>query len=416
MKKIIIIIALAFSVLSLSACGSEKMEDFASGVTLDASKYEGKSFLNDGIGEVTLFRNVDGDTAHFVDGTSESFSVRFLGVDTPESTGKIELWGKGASKFTADKLSNAETIVLQSNSSSTESDSNGRYLAWVWVDGRLLNLELVQEGYSMYGSVSGSPYASVMMDADLQAQAFKLRIWSDEEDPDYFYGDAVEVTLKELRDNIEEYNGLKVTFEGIVYKAPGTDGYLQAEFEGKYYGIYVFTQYSSEIAKAFDIGNELQVTGQVAYYEPTVGSGSYQIVDVKYSTIQSLKTEDDIKILSTKNPVVINEVLLPELDIEINPNLERTLVQINGLTAISDGSYTAASSGHITLICVDEDGNKIQVYIRKDYSVNFNSVKLTSHTQIITYCQSNTINIKGIVTQYQGNFQIEITSSGDFIL
>ncbi len=410
MKKIFLMLGVALGLMTLSACAS-KMYDYAGDVTLDQSKYANKSFLTDGIGEVSLYRTVDGDTAHFTDGDSASFSVRFLGVDTPESTGKIEEWGKGASNFTADKLNNATTIVLESNEDSTSTDSNGRYLAWVWVDGRLLNLELVQEGYSKYGSVTGSPYAELMLAADLQAQELSLRIWSDEEDPDYYYGEAEEVTLKDLRENIEDYNGKKVTFTGIVYRSIDNDGYIQAEYNDKYYGIFIFSQYNSSVGSVLLPGNELQVTGQVAYYEPTAGTGSYQIVDVKYSTVSLLKSDDDIVVLSKNNEVVATEVSLPDFDLEKNPYIERTYVQINNITAITTGSYTS-SAGHMTVICQDSSGNNIQLYIRGDRNIQFNGVKLTSYTQLVSYGE---FNIRGIVSQYNGKFQLEITSTNDFI-
>ena len=49
--------------------------------------------------EVTLDKCVDGDTAWFnVDG--KKTKVRFLYIDTPESTNEIEPYGKEASEYT----------------------------------------------------------------------------------------------------------------------------------------------------------------------------------------------------------------------------------------------------------------------------------------------------------------------------
>ena len=54
--------------------------------------------------EVTVKSFVDGDTVHFF--VPESImpsgvlKARFIGIDTPESTGKIEEYGKAASEFT----------------------------------------------------------------------------------------------------------------------------------------------------------------------------------------------------------------------------------------------------------------------------------------------------------------------------
>ena len=49
-----------------------------------------------------------------------------------------------------------------------------------------------------------------------QAKAQKLNVYSGERDPDFYYGDAVELTLKEPRSNPEAYNGKKVAFEGVL--------------------------------------------------------------------------------------------------------------------------------------------------------------------------------------------------------
>ena len=67
--------------------------------------------------EVTVKTFIDGDTTHFyLDDTTafpEGFAkVRYLAIDTPESTGKIEEWGKSAASFTKEKLRGASAIML----------------------------------------------------------------------------------------------------------------------------------------------------------------------------------------------------------------------------------------------------------------------------------------------------------------
>ena len=57
--------------------------------------------------EVTLNKCVDGDTAWF-NLDSNNIKVRFLAIDTPESTNKIEPYGKEASEFTCNALKNAD--------------------------------------------------------------------------------------------------------------------------------------------------------------------------------------------------------------------------------------------------------------------------------------------------------------------
>ena len=54
--------------------------------------------------EVTVIAFVDGDTTHFsVPETMVEDGVlraRYLGINTPESTGRVDAWGKAASRFT----------------------------------------------------------------------------------------------------------------------------------------------------------------------------------------------------------------------------------------------------------------------------------------------------------------------------
>lgn len=156
-------------------------------VTLDTD-YKGKSFVDDGIGEVKLARCVDGDTAHFYDPNSTTpnklLKVRFLGIDTPESTIQNDPWGKAASKFTANILNNASTIVLEAEGARTE--SYGRYLAWVWVDGKLLNLQLVQEAYTNSTTSSKSKYFKIMFETSILAKKTGRRFYG-EIDPNYNY-------------------------------------------------------------------------------------------------------------------------------------------------------------------------------------------------------------------------------------
>lgn len=95
--------------------------------------------------EVTFNQSVDGDTAWFdIDG--EKTKVRFLYIDTPESTNEIEPYGKEASEFTKNALSNASKIELELNNDGDTTDKYNRLLAWVFVDGKLLQEELASAG------------------------------------------------------------------------------------------------------------------------------------------------------------------------------------------------------------------------------------------------------------------------------
>ena len=65
---------------------------------------------------VTLDKCVDGDTANFKTSTGTVYKTRFLAVDTPETvhpTKEVEAYGKEASNYTCETLTNAKEIKLE---------------------------------------------------------------------------------------------------------------------------------------------------------------------------------------------------------------------------------------------------------------------------------------------------------------
>jgi len=87
-------------------------------------------------------RVVDGDTLLLANGAR----VRLIGADTPETVKPdhpVEPWGPEATRFTEHFVRGGE-VRLEFDS--TRKDKYGRFLAYVWVDGRMLNEELIREG------------------------------------------------------------------------------------------------------------------------------------------------------------------------------------------------------------------------------------------------------------------------------
>jgi endonuclease YncB( thermonuclease family) len=213
------------ALLAVSLCApalAEETEnvDFAGQIAFDMQSETVKQ-------QVTVKNYVDGDTTHFfvpkaiaADGV---LKARYLAVNTPESTGKIEEWGKAAARFTREKLENAEEIWIESDDTAWNLDSTGaRDLVWVWYrpkgeqDFRNLNIELLQNGLAIANSSAQNRYGDTCMAAIAQARAQKRNIYSGEKDPDFFYGDAIELTIKELRLHPEAYDGKKVAFTGVI--------------------------------------------------------------------------------------------------------------------------------------------------------------------------------------------------------
>lgn len=130
--------------------------------------------------KVEYLNTIDGDTAYFKVGSS-SESVRFYLINTPEVYNN-EPFAKYAKEYTKNILENAKEIYLQSDPNNLLRDNteSRRILAWVWVDGRLLNYVLLKEGLAKIKYVLNDDvmYLDVLRDAEAYAQENKINIYS----------------------------------------------------------------------------------------------------------------------------------------------------------------------------------------------------------------------------------------------
>ncbi|MCK7487834.1 MAG: thermonuclease family protein [Bacillus subtilis] len=134
--------------------------------------------------EVTFSSNYDGDTAYFYPDFLGENRVRFIGVDTPELNGGGPL-AYAAKTFVYNRLKNATKIYLQHDPRSGNVDTYARALALIWVDGVLLNWELVYHGYSQNNYqdetdalvFNGVGLSRWMTNAEVRAKALRLGVW-----------------------------------------------------------------------------------------------------------------------------------------------------------------------------------------------------------------------------------------------
>ncbi len=127
-------------------------------------------------GQHHVERVVDGDTI-LVDPHSR---VRLIGVNAPETVKPdwpVEPWGPEASAFTKHFLAGGE-VRLEFDDEPV--DEYGRYLAYVWVDDKMLNEELVRAGLAHFER--GFHYSAAMKrrfgHAEADAKRKHLGIWS----------------------------------------------------------------------------------------------------------------------------------------------------------------------------------------------------------------------------------------------
>lgn len=90
---------------------------------------------------VRVIRVVDGDTVEIEGGQR----VRYIGIDTPESTTQQECFGKEASAKNRE-LVEGKLVRLEKDVS--ETDRFGRLLRYVYVGDVMVNAELVRQGYA----------------------------------------------------------------------------------------------------------------------------------------------------------------------------------------------------------------------------------------------------------------------------
>lgn len=138
---------------------------------MEAHQYSNKDFFKNGIEEVKLIQVYDGDSASFRLKNGSSLLVRFIGINTPEYTKKIEPFGKEAYLFTKERLENAQTIVIEADGEKAEHDATGnRFLAYIWygdsIDLKLLNLELINASLAKLLIMNNvTKYTAILEDA-----------------------------------------------------------------------------------------------------------------------------------------------------------------------------------------------------------------------------------------------------------
>ena len=132
--------------------------------------------------KVVFSRCVDGDTFKIKVDNEEVF-VRMLAIDTPESVKpdtEVAYYGKEAGEYTCNRLTNASNIELEYDKNSDKTDKYGRILAWVFVDGKLLQTELVSKGYAKVAYLYADyKYTDTLKAKEKTAKANKLGMWSE---------------------------------------------------------------------------------------------------------------------------------------------------------------------------------------------------------------------------------------------
>lgn len=423
-KKLLLIFLFIFSLFAITSCEKEvedevffdniptytdhyfsdkvRLSDTGTTVKKNSEGLLAGDFIKDKIARVAPKSITDGDTAVFhlnvfeTNAAEDSYTspignsysyltVRFLGIDTPESTSSIDAWGKAASNYAKELLINAEGIIIDATDCDSEIrpdarlDSNGsRWLALVWYcpqggnpedlsQYRLYQLDIIEECYSHYtGAISTNRIAytatnsnepilysrytetygsisisNILFEAELRMTELKLKIHG-QKDPNFDYSkDPTVTTITEALANISDLDnpnnymlrGTLVQLTGVILRYIGNNIYLQDK-EGSAIYVYMGIEGNS-IESLYKVGDTISIQGRLCEY-----GGQYQMSGVVFKSTSFKKVEGE------------DAVAMPE-PIELTGNettsdfknllgkLVTTEITISSLGKLSkDGSYT----------------------------------------------------------------------------
>ncbi|PCF41572.1 alpha/beta hydrolase [Staphylococcus delphini] len=163
----------------------KKAEEKPSKGENNADNDENQHKTSDNLVAAIFIKHIDGDTSKFnIDGKEKT--VRYLLIDTPETKHPrlgVQPFGREASERTRSLLSSAQKIEIEYDVG-PKTDKYGRDLAYVFVDGKMVNEILVREGLAKVAYVypPNTKYLERLQAAQTLAQEEKLGIWSLEQD------------------------------------------------------------------------------------------------------------------------------------------------------------------------------------------------------------------------------------------
>jgi hypothetical protein len=234
----------------------------------------------------------------------------------------------------------------------------------------------------------------------------------------------VELTLKELRTNLESYKNILVAFNCVVTSNSSGTVYVE-QYDPEtdmYYGISVYygnSGLTGEGLQILNIGNEIRMVGKVQYYET---GDTWQISGLKYrimkpddpENIQFISsghsgayvlTDADTFVNGTREILVMDNetqeeklVTLPYAALAMHTTLE--MKDLTVVSAYTTDNEDSSSNGAITLTC---QVGGLTITVRTGVLKDANGNLITQDAFL-----GKTIDVKGIVDYYQGEYQIKV--------
>jgi len=139
--------------------------------------------VDDRFVESALVREGPYDVRHVADGDTIKIetgeTIRLIGVDTPETKHPqipIQRFGREASSFTK-KTCYGQKVYIEYYKHS-KYDKYNRLLAYVWVNGKMLNAELVSRGYAYVYRRYPCSRKAMLVSLEAKARAEQRGLWN----------------------------------------------------------------------------------------------------------------------------------------------------------------------------------------------------------------------------------------------
>lgn len=331
-------------------------------------KLEGK-FITEKVAKMKLKSVTDGDTAVFyLNDEKDTYTVvgkeypyvtiRFMGIDTPESTSSIEPWGKAASNYGKSLLKEAAGIIVDASDLENNIeknyidrlDSNGtRWMALVWYcpkdkdpevlsNYRSYQLDMIEECYSLstnfetqrfgyfadrttepilfnrYNTVKnmisgeneqrfGSLYLNeLFFEADNRmAKCEKTIKIQGATDPSFDYNKKpTEMSITEALANLDTLinKGTYVRLKGVITRFVESNFYFEDENGSALY-VYMGIDGNS-IGSMFNVGDTIKISGRLCEY-----GGQPQMSGIIFKEDTFIKVTNESEKIPMPEPIVL---------------------------------------------------------------------------------------------------------------
>ncbi len=176
----VVILALLFGIISKEDIIAAISENLVENKTENNTKTAEKPIENPSNETYEVLKVVDGDTIQIdFNGTKEK--VRLIGIDTPESVHPDEAKntenGKIASEYTKSILT-GKRVKLELDVQ--ERDKYGRILAYVYLDGQMVNKKLLADGYAQVATFPPNvKYVEEFKEIQKEAKEAKRGLWGE---------------------------------------------------------------------------------------------------------------------------------------------------------------------------------------------------------------------------------------------